>query len=189
MTAVAAPFGFRPAYNQVGLERAKKYAIAGAYATQLYKGQMVTLNTNGTIVTAAGAADFLGIFAGCEFVDANGKPNFQNFWPAAQAVFAGTTPVAWVWDDLTNVYEVQANGSIPQTAIGDQADGVNFANGSALTGLSTMALSSTLVGAAAQGQWRIVGFSLDPSNAVGDAFTIVQVRAARSQYDANKVAI
>ena len=188
MTAIAAPFGFRPAFNTTGLERAKKYAIAAAYNTTLYKGQMVTLNTNGTITTAAGAADFLGIFAGCEFVDANGKPNFQNFWPASQAVFSGTTPVAWVWDDPTNVYEVQATGSIAQAGIGDQADGVNFANGSTLTGLSTMALS-TLVGAGVQGQWRITGFSLDPNNSPGDAFTIVQVMSARSQYISNKVAV
>lgn len=189
MTAVSAPFGFRPAYHPTGLERAKKYAIAGGYATALRKFQPVTLNTNGTIVTAAAAADIKGILAGVEFIDANGKPNLQPNWPAGQTVLAGTVPTAWVWDDPEIVYEVQANGPVPQTAVGDQADVVNVANGSDQTGLSTCGLSATLVGAAAQGQFRIVGFSQSPDNAPGDAFTIVQVQVARDQYVANKVAV
>src|SRR4051812_20456977 len=108
MTAVSAPFGFKPVYHPTGLDRAKKYTIASAYGTALYKGGMVTLNTNGTITVAAAAADFLGVLAGVEFTDANGKPNVQPNWPAGQVA---TNITAWVWDDPETVYEVQANGS------------------------------------------------------------------------------
>lgn len=189
MTATSAPFGFRPAYNPIGLERAKKYTIASAYGTQLYKGQPVLLNTNGTIVAGTAAADLLGIFVGVEFIDANGKPNVQNTWPAGQTVLSGTVPVAWVLDDPNEVYEVQATGAVPQTAIGDQADVANVSNGSTATGLSSCGLSSTLAGAGVQAQFRVVGFGQGVDNAAGDAFTIVQVQLARSQMIANKVAI
>lgn len=190
MTATAAPFGFRPAYNRTGLERAVKYAILSGYAVTLYKGQMVALNTDGTIRTAAAAADFKGVLAGVEFIDAAGKPNLQNFWPANQTTLGGAVATAWVWEAAEGeVYEVQADGPIPQTAIGDQTDVVNVSAGSALIGQSTSGVSATLAGAAAQGQWRIVGFGQGVDNVPGDAFTIVQVQSARDQYVANKVAI
>lgn len=187
MSATLAPFGFRPAYHPSGLDRASKYTIASAYGTAIYKGQPCILNTNGTVVVGTAAADLLGIFNGVEFVDPTGKPTYSTFWPAGQTVLAGTTPTAWVWDNPDVVYEVQADGSIAQTAIGDQADVSNVGNNS--NGLSTCTLSSTLAGAGVQAQFRIVGFGGAPDNTPGDAFTVVQVELARQQFVANKVAI
>lgn len=188
MSATLAPFGFQPAYHPSGLDRAKRYNIASGYGTSLFKGQPVTLNTNGTIVTAAGAADILGILAGVEFVDANGKPNLQPNWLAGQTIPTGGFAYAWVYDDPDIIFRVQANGPIPQTAIGDQADAGDISVGSAQTGLSKSYLGA-LVGAGNQGQFRVVAFDLAPDNAPGDAYTVVQVQLARSQYVANKVAI
>ena len=95
MSAAASPFGFRAAYNPTGTSRAKKYTIAGGYGTQISEGMPVILNTNGTITAGTAAADILGVFAGCEYRDVTGKPNVSNFWPAAQAVLSGSTPIAW----------------------------------------------------------------------------------------------
>lgn len=187
MSTTSAPFGFRPAYNPIGLERATKYAIASAYNTQISKGQPVILNTNGTVTAGTAAADLLGIFAGCEYVDSTGKPNVSTFWPASTTVFAGTTPVAWVYDDPNDVFEVQSDGSIAQTAVGDQADVSNAA--SATNGLSTATLSATLAGVGVQAQFRIRGFGQAVDNTPGDTFTVVQVQIARHQYISNKVAI
>jgi len=189
MTASAAPFGFRPAFHSTGLDRAKRRTVAGGYASAIYKGSPVILNTNGTLNIGTAAADLLGIFAGCEYVDATGKPTYSPFWPAAQAIFPNTTPIAYVWEDFDTMFEVQANGPVPQTAIGDQADVVNPGNGSTLTGQSTAALSSTLAGAGAQAQFRIEDIAPYVDNAAGDAFTIVRVKLARSQFIANKVAV
>lgn len=189
MSTTLAPFGFRPAYHPTGLDRAKKYTIAGGYASVIYKGMPVVLNTDGTINQGAAAADLLGVFAGVEYVDSTGKPTVSNYWPAGQTILTNTVPVAWVYDDPGIVYEVQADGSIAQTAIGDQADVSNVTNGSTLTGLSQATLSATLKGAGVQGQFRIVGFGQQVDNTPGDAYTIVQVQLARSQYIANKVAI
>ncbi len=189
MSSVNAPFGFRPAYHPSGLDRANKYSITGAYGTAIFKGSPVILNTNGTVVIGTTAADLLGVFAGCEYIDATGKPNVSNFWPAAQTVQANTVPTAWVYDDPTIVYEVQASGPIAATAVGDQADVINPGAGSTATGLSTAGLNSTLAGAGVQAQFRIIGLAGGLDNAWGDLFTIVQVTLARSQFVANKVAI
>lgn len=186
MSTTSAPFGFRPAYQPTGLDRAKKYTIASGYAANIFKNQPVVLVTAGTIQAGAAAADLLGVFAGCEYVDATGKPTVSPYWPTGQVA---TQIVAWVYDDPSNVYEVQADGSIPQAAIGDQADGSNLTAGSTATGVSAATLSATLAGAGVQAQWRIVGFSQALDNTPGDAFTVVQVQLARSQYAANKVAI
>src|SRR5512138_229807 len=107
MSATAAPFGLRPAYNPTGLDRAKKYTIASAYGTAIFKGDPVILNTNGTITIGTAAADLLGVFAGCEYTDAGtGKRVVSDYWPAAQAVAAGSETYAWVYDDPNNVYDV-----------------------------------------------------------------------------------
>jgi hypothetical protein len=189
MPATLAGFGFRPAYHPTGLDRADAYTILTSYATPLYKGTPVVLNTDGTIRVGAVSADILGIFDGVQYTDGNGKPTLSNYWPGA--VTNGTNITAFVWTDPQIVYEVQADGSIAQTAVGDQADPTTatIASGSTSTGLSVATLSASLAGAGSQAQWRIVGFGLAPDNAVGDAYTVVRVQLARSQYVSNKVAI
>lgn len=189
MTATAAPFGFKPVYHPTGLDRGTKRTIASGYGTALYKGMPVTLATDGTVVAGAAAADIKGIFAGVEYVDPQGKPNYSPFWPAGQTVLSGTIPTAYVWEDPGTVFEVQANGSIAQAAIGDQTDVVNVGAGSAQTGQSTAGVSSALAGAGVQGQFRITAFGGQLDNVAGDAFTIVQVQIARDQFIANKVAV
>lgn len=184
MSATNAPFGFRPAYNPIGLDRAKKYTIASGYGTAINKWAPVILNTNGTITAGTAGADIKGVFIGCEYLDSTGRPAYSTFWPAGTT---GTSIVAWVADDLNNVYEVQADGSVPQSAIGDECDVSNV--NSAASGLSQATVSATLAGAGAQGQFRIVGFGQQVDNTPGDAFTILQVQVARAQDSANKVAI
>ncbi len=184
MSATSAPFGFRPAFHPSGLIRARKYTIASGYVTAMYKGQPCILNTNGTVTVGTAAADLLGVFAGCEYTDATGKPTVSTTWPASTVA---TNITAWVYDDPDIVYEVQSSGSIAQTAIGDQADVANVGNNA--NGLSTCQISSTLAGAGVQAQFSIEGFGGQADNAAGDAFTIVQVRLARSQKRSNKVAV
>ena len=191
MSAVYAPFGFMPVYHPTGLDRGIRRTIASGYGTAIYKGAMVVMNTNGTIQLAAAASDFLGVFAGVEYVDPSGKPNYSPYWPAGQTTFNGgvSTPNAYVWEDVLTVFESQANGPVPQTALFDQTDVVNVGNGNVLIGQSTSGVNATLAGAGVQGQWRIVGFRLSADNAPGDAFTVVQGQIARSQTVANKVAV
>ncbi len=187
MSSTNAPFGMRPAYHPTGLERADTYTIGTGYATALYKGTPVLLNTDGTLNVATVTNDFIGVFDGVEFTDSLGKPNYSNFWPAAQVATAIT---AYVWDDPDIVYEIQADGSIAATAVGAQADfSATPGSGNATTGLSSATISSSLETAGQQGQLRILRLAPYADNAWGDAYTVVQVQIAQHQYVANKVSI
>lgn len=188
MTATAAPFGFRPVFHSTGFDRATRRTIASG-AAAIYKGSPVTLQANGTIAIAAAAQDILGIFNGVEYIDPTGRPIYSPTWPAGATFAAGTLPIAYVWEDFDTMFEVQANGPVAWTAIGDHADVVNPTTGSASQGLSTASLNATLAGTGVQGQFRIQDISPYVDNFAGDAFTIVRVKIARDQFIANKVAI
>ena len=190
MSATSNPFGFRPAYHPTGNDRGSLYTIASGYNTAIYKGQPVLLASTGVIQAAGAAADILGHFAGCEYQDAaTGKWIESPNWPANQAVVSGSVIRAWVWDDPNVVYEVQADGSVAQSAVGSQAD-VSNATANTGTGLSQATLGTTgSLTNSGQAQYRIVGFGQALDNAVGDAFTVVQVKIARHQFVANKVAV
>lgn len=185
MTATAAPYGFIPTSHPSGNLRAKPYTIGTGYATALYKYAPVVLNTDGTL-NAATTGSIIGIFAGVEYIDANGKPTKSNFWPASTTA---TSIVAWVWDDPATEFSVQSSGSIAAAAIGDQADSVNPSTGSTGTGLSQSSLNSTLAGNGSQKQFRIIDFDRDVANAAGDTYTKVIVKIAQHQYVADKTAI
>ena len=197
MTAVAAPFGFICAKHPSGQSRANEYQIASAYAANIFQGDPVKLATTGVIQlattdgTRTGTVDgveILGIFAGCTFVDATGKPNVSNFWPTGQVA---TQIKAFVYDDKENIYEVQADGSVDAVDIGDQADWTGFAapGGSTTTGRSLATLSATPVGAGQQGNFAIVEIQRGVDNGFGDAFTKVLVKVAEHTYAAPFVAV
>jgi hypothetical protein len=197
MSATNAPFGFICAKHPSGQSRANEYTIASAYAVNLFTGDPVKLATTGVIQlatsdgTRTGTVDgieVLGIFAGCVYTDASGKPNWSPYWPAGQVA---TDIKAYVYDDKENYYLVQADGSVAAAAIGDQADFTGFTapGGSTITGRSLATLSSTLVGAGMQGQFVIVEFDRSVDNAAGDAFTKVLVKVAEHVYAAPFVAV
>lgn len=197
MSAVNAPFGFIAAKHPSGYCRATEYTIASAYAANIFQGDPVKLVTAGTIQlgTSDGSRTgtvanigLIGIFAGVNYVDSAGKPNFSNYWPTGQVA---TDIKAMVYDDPDTDFLVQADGSIAAAAIGDQADWTGFTapGGSTSTGRSLATLSSTLKGAGVQGQFRITEFDRSPDNAAGDSYTKVLVQIAIHQYRANQTAV
>lgn len=190
MALTASPSGFTLRKHPTGQSRATAYTIDAAYATAIGYGDAVILDTNGTLTVGTATNDLIGVFAGVEYVDAEGKPVVSKRWPGA--VSGATNIVAWVYDDPANIYEVQvaANGTgYVQTAIGTQADLV-AGTPSATTGQSAQALSATLEAAAAQGQFRIIGFGPDGVyDATTNPFPTVLVQIAQHQFVANKTAI
>jgi len=187
MSATSAPFGLRPAYHPTGLARAREYGMSAAYNVAIYKGSPVALVSN-LINIATFQADWLGSFAGVTYTDNTQKPVTANFWPGA--VSGATNIQAWVFDDPANVYDIQANGSIT-ASIGRQIDfdSGSIGSGSTATGLSSAMAASAIVSAGTQAQMRIVDVNQAPTNAWGDAFTVLQVQNARHQYVANKVSV
>ena len=129
-----------------------------------------------------------GAFSGVEWTDTTGRRRVSNYWPASTTYTAGSC-VAYFYNDPQIVYEIQADGSLAQTAIGDQADLSNVAAGSNVTGLSQCTLSSSLAGASSTATFKIVDLAPYADNAWGDAYTVVRVQLNKSQYQATVVAI
>ena len=183
MSATSAPFGLRPAFHPSGLDRAQALAngIVSAYANNILKGQPVKYVTGGTIEEVTSTEAFVGAFAGVEWTDTTGRRRVSNYWPALTAYQTGSC-VAYFYNDPNIVYEIQADGSVAQSSIGDEANFTNLTAGSTTTGLSQCTMNSTLVGANNVGQVRIVDLAPYPGNDWGDAFTIVRVTVAEHQF-------
>ena len=183
MSATSTPFGLRPSFHPSGLDRAVALTdgIASAYSSSILKGQPVALNTNGQIIVATAGSAYLGAFAGVEWTDTTGRRRVSNYWPANTAFNTGSC-VAYYYSDPNIVYDIQCDGSLAQTSIGDQANFTNITAGSTTTGLSQCTISSSLVGSGNVGDMRIVGLYNGVDNAWGDSYTTVQVQISRSQY-------
>jgi len=199
MTATSTPFGCRPTYSPQGMAPARSYVngIASGYGTSILKYQPVALNASGQLVAAGTTGDIIGIFAGLTYVDASGIPHEENQWVAGQTYSSTTSTISqgygidvWVWDDPNMVFSIQSDGvaTINQSN-GAQLNFSNVASGSTTTGLSACTAGSASLTTSGQAQLRIV--ALDPAigNLWGDAYTILQVQIAQSQYVANKVAV
>lgn len=194
MSATSAAFGFRPSFHNSGQIRPKAYTIASTYAANIFLGDPVKLVDAGTIQlgtsdgSRTGTVDgilVLGIFAGCEYNDATGKPTVSNFWPTGTTA---TNIVAYVYDDPETLFDVQyANPGTPgtttvQTAVGEQCDWTATApGGSTSTGLSSTSL--TVIQATA-GQFQIIGFQNFPNDSLTDAYVTATVRINEHQYKA-----
>jgi hypothetical protein len=209
MSATSAPFGLRPAFHPSGLDRAQALAngITSGLAVNILKGQPVVYTTaatvgstgaaNGTIIpagtpgnsAATSGYQVAGAFAGVEWTDTTGRRRISNYWPASTAYTTGSC-VAYFYNDQNIVYEIQADGSLAQTSIGNEYNFSNITAGSTTTGLSqaTLAVASAQTNGA-QGQMRVVDLAPYVDNAWGDAYTIVRVTLPYVQFVAATTAV
>lgn len=182
MSATASPFGCRAVFHPTGVVRQKMLTgFTSIPSAAVYKGDLIKLTGDGAIAAIITANDAAcGIFEGCEYQTADGTPVISPYWPAS---LAGVTNIKWYYTqfEASMECELQSNGSIALTAIGDSADMV-IAAGSANTGISGSSINSSLKGAAAVGNFRIIGLGQQLDNAWGDAYTIVRVQIAKNQF-------
>lgn len=181
MSATAAPFGVRAVYHPSGTIRTRTLTgFTSIPSSAVYKGDLIKLTGDGAIASIITANDAsYGIFDGCRYTDATGKPTYSPYWPAS---LSGVTNIEWYvipFDPMLEC-EIQANGTVAVTAIGDSADMV-MATGNTNTGISGSSINSTLKGAAAVGNFRILGLAPYEGNAWGDAYPILRVQIAKSQ--------
>jgi len=195
MSATSAPFGLRPAYFPTGLERAQALAngITSGYGTSILKGMAVQYSPNAGVIlpvldTTTNSGQVSGAFAGVEWTDTTGRRRVSNYWPASTAYIAGSC-IAYFYNDQQIVYEIQTDGTVAQTSIGNEANLSNFTAGSTTTGLSAMTLSATLAGSGAAAQFRIVDLAPYADNNWGDPFVIVRVQISKPQFIATVNAI
>jgi hypothetical protein len=193
MSSTSAPFGFRPSFHNSGQMRPKAYTITSTYGANIFSGDPVKLTDNGVIELGtsdgtrsgtAGGVLLLGIFAGCQYLDASGKPTISPFWPSGTT---GTEIVAWVYDDPETLFDVQYNNPSPgttvQTAVGEECDWtIASPGGSTQTGLSNTYLT---VIQSTSGQFQITGFAYNINDSLTDAYVQVTVRINEHQYKAS----
>ena len=190
MSAISAPFGFRPSFHNSGQVRPKAYTITSAYAANIFEGDPVNLTTNGVIQlatsdgTRTGTTDgvsWVGIFAGVEYIDATGQPKVSKFWPTGTVA---TGIVAWVYDDPETLFDVQytnpSPGTSAQIAVGAGYDWVPTApGGSTSTGLSATQLTASV---ATSGNVQLTRFAGNISDLITDQFIVATVRINEHQY-------
>jgi hypothetical protein len=184
MSQIASPYGMRPVQTFGGLDFAgaiRSYPLTVDQAGAFYFGDPVGLSGGQPQVLAASPVagtvsvnSPIGVFMGCEYQDPiRGFVNAQMF--PAHGVQAGYTGVRFkILDYPWAVFKIQANGSVPQTAIGLKTAIVGFGTGNNATGNSSVAASSA-VAVTATFALHIVGFPKDPNNAPGDPFTDILV--------------
>jgi|TARA_R110000850_G_scaffold219025_1_gene344660 hypothetical protein len=188
MALTAAPYGLRPIKRADGLPYAgatTQYLIDPAgEGTNLFYGQVVFVGADGylALVTGTGAnaaaqafpvansfTGAVGVFVGCEYVNAQGQTIFGQYYPS------GTTGVvkAYVVDDPNVLFQVQLDGAAAQADLGANtffAAAQSTTTGSTQTGNSTSAMDATVVQTTAA--FRIVS-AVSPMT---DAFPDVLVR-------------
>ena len=146
--------------------------IASAYVTAIFYGDFVKLVAAGTVekaaVTTAAVAGTVGVFVGCSYTDPTTKqPTFSQYWPADTAA---SDAVAYVADDPKLVFQMQGDGSIAQTGLGNNVQAISTA-GSTDIGRSKNALDASSIATTNTFPLRIVDFVDGPNSAVGDSFT------------------
>jgi hypothetical protein len=188
MATTAAPYGLKPVKLASGTSYAgatSEYLIDPAgEGTNLFYGQVVHIGADGYIAlsTATGAdgttnalptgttlTGSLGVFVGCEYINAQGQVIHSQYYPS------GTTGVvkAYVVDDPNVLFQAQMDGAIDQSDIGANtffAAVQSTSTGSTQTGNSTSAMESTTVTTTAA--FRIVA-AVSP---LSDAFPDVLVK-------------
>lgn len=195
MSSVAAPFGLRPILRLGGISQPWPGTIASGYAANLFQNTPVQISNtagtgNGTLIQAPAGDRAIGTFQGVEYtLTADGRRHVSNWWASG---LVATDIVAYYTRDPYQGYEIQANGSLLQENLGNQADWTVVTAGSTVTGISAVALdTATLVdgeGGVETAGLRIVGLSQYVDNAWGDDFTIVNVEISEHQNVANQTA-
>ena len=171
-------FGFKPVGkhgSSPATQGTSQYFIASD-ASAIFQGSPVKAElTGGTIQigSATGNGDQLvGIFAGCEYVDATtGKLRFNNTWPGSGSANTDFDIKGFVYDDPSQRFIIAADGGNTSRAtakvdIFKTADIVDGTSGNTTTGISSAKLDiSTAEDTDTSNCVMILGIHEDVSNA------------------------
>ena len=147
---VSAPYGLIPINligGQVFAGATRQIPIASEYATSIFFGDVVKLNSDGTLVkdTGTSTATPVGVFLGCSFTDPVFGKTFRQYYPANTAA---TDIVAYVCDDPDTLFKVAVVSSgttisyVNRTAVGNNSALVQNA-GNTTNGNSRVAISAS----------------------------------------------
>jgi len=148
--SVSAPYGLIPINligGQVFAGATRQIPIATNSSTAIYYGDVVKLNSGGTLDkdTGTNAATPVGVFLGCTYTDPVFGKTFRQYYPGTTNI---SDVMAYVQDDPDALYKVAVVSSgttisyVNRTAVGNNAVLVQNA-GSTITGNSQVAISAT----------------------------------------------
>ena len=147
---VSAPYGLIPINligGQVFAGATRQIPIASGSATAIYYGDVVKLNSDGTLDkdTGTDAATPVGVFLGCSYVDPSYGLTFRQYYPGA---LTNSTITAYVQDDPDALFKVAVTSSgttigyVNRTAVGNNAV-LTQNSGSTVTGNSKVSIDNT----------------------------------------------
>ena len=178
MANINVAFGLKPVGkhgSSPATQGTSQYFIA-SNASAIFQGSPVKAElTGGTIqvASASGNGDqFVGIFAGCEFVDATtGKLRFSNTWPGSGSANTNFDIKGFVYDDPSQRFIICSDGTNTDRAtakadIFKTADLASGASGNTTTGISSAVLDiSTAEDTDTSNCVMILGIHEDVTNA------------------------
>lgn len=176
MATTATPMGAEPVGTLSAsgsfTGKVRHIKIASGYGTAIFYGDFVKLVSTGTVeksaITTAVVAGTVGIFVGCSYTDpSTNQKTFNQQFPASTAA---DDIMAYVVDDPKLLFQMQADGSIAQTGLGNNVKAISTA-GSTSIGRSKNALDADTIDTDNSFPLRIVDFVDGPNSSVGDAFT------------------
>lgn len=180
MAATSSPYGCQIVSDMSGTPRTLRipFGIASGLASNIFKYQPVKLVPATGTVTAVtnpgGTPDpIYGIFAGVEYTPVGGRPTESPFWAGGTTYDSGYDMFVYIWQAWMpgTRFQIQADGSVPQTLLGSSFNFSNLAAGSTQVGLSQCTVAAAGVQAGSQGQLTLVEFANSVGDAPGDAFT------------------
>ena len=169
---VSKPYGLQPINligGQVYAGSTRLFRIAANYGTSIFYGDVVKLNSDGTIVKDTGTttATPVGIFMGCTYTNpsTSQKLTYQSYTASTNA----PDIQAYVVDDPDVLFKVAAVSSGTTVAFySSQQIGLNAAlvqnNGNGTTGDSQVAIDGTSFATTASLPIRVVDIVPDTSN-------------------------
>lgn len=145
MANTAGPYGLRPIgilSNRPYVHGVRLMKMTNSYGTSIFNGDVVKLVNTGTVEKDTGTttATPVGVFLGCTYTDPNlGYRVFRNFWTASTSA---TDNFAYVCDDPDALFQIQADGTLAQTNVGNNIALVQ-GSGSTVTGMSAVAAQAS----------------------------------------------
>lgn len=188
---VSAPYGLRPVNRIDGLPYAgatRQIPIAAGYATAIFNGDTVKLDTNGVLVADTGTnnATPVGVLVGCQYVNSSGQKVQGQYYPAAASTTANPA-IAYVVDDPMAAFKVAVVstgttiGTVARAVVGSNMELVQN-TGSTTTGDSAVAVLTTSTSTTNTLPVRVI--DVVPETATGaDAFTEIIVKINTHQYN------
>jgi len=142
-----------------------RYRIASGLSGKIFQGDLVKQVTGGGIERAAAssAVPVVGVFNGCQYTDpTTGEQVFKNYYPGG---IAASDIIAFVIDDPSVVFEVQADAAFPVADLFGNFDIVdNATTGDVKSGRSNLELDVTTGATTTTLPLKAIDISQDPDN-------------------------